>query len=116
MKGVKDAVSREMLDCEIEALTKLKHPNILKCFDVIRETSHCYIVTEFCNEGDLSSLLKKKRKMTETEVFKIMKDIVSGFMEIGENKFLHRDLKLANIFMSNGTAKIADFGFAKKSR
>lgn len=80
MKGVKDAVSREMLDCEIEALTKLKHPNILKCFDVIRETSHCYIVTEFCNEGDLSSILKKKRRMTEAEVLKIMKDIVSGFV------------------------------------
>jgi serine/threonine protein kinase len=96
-------------------LTKLRHPNILKCYDVIREISHCYIVTEYCNEGDLSSLLKKKRRMSETEVIKIMQDIVSGFIEIGENKFLHRDLKLANIFMSNGVAKIADFGFAKKS-
>jgi serine/threonine protein kinase len=44
-----------------------------------------------------------------------MNDIVSGFLEIGENNFLHRDLKLANIFMNNGVAKIADFGFAKKS-
>ena len=45
-----------------------------------------------------------------------MKDIVSGYMEIGDNKFLHRDLKLANILMNEkGVAKIADFGFAKKS-
>lgn len=29
-----------------------------------------------------------------------MKDIVSGYLEIGENKFLHRDLKLANILMN----------------
>ncbi len=76
MKGVKDAVSREMLDCEIEALTKLKHPNILKCFDVVRETSHCFIITEFCNEGDLSSYLKKRKRMTEAEVSKILKNIV----------------------------------------
>ena len=116
MKGVRDTVSREMLDCEIEALTKLKHPNILRCFDVIRESSHCYIITEFCNEGDLSSILKKKRRMGEQEVLGIMRDIVGGFLEIGENKYLHRDLKLANIFMSNGVAKIADFGFAKKSQ
>ena len=54
--------------------------------------------------------------MTENEVVDIMKDIVDGFLQIGENKFLHRDLKLANIFMSSGTAKIADFGFAKKSQ
>jgi serine/threonine protein kinase len=45
-----------------------------------------------------------------------MKDIVDGFLQIGENKYLHRDLKLANIFMNDGVAKIADFGFAKKSQ
>lgn len=54
--------------------------------------------------------------MTESEVSSILKDIVEGFVQIGENKFLHRDLKLANIFMNDGVAKIADFGFAKKSR
>jgi serine/threonine protein kinase len=43
-----------------------------------------------------------------------MKDIVSGFIEMAERNFLHRDLKLANIFLSNGKAIIADFGFAKK--
>lgn len=47
---------------------------------------------------------------------KILKDIVAGFVEIGEKSFLHRDLKLANIFMSDDRAKIADFGFAKKIR
>ena len=44
------------------------------------------------------------------------KDIVSGFIEIAEKGFLHRDLKLANIFLSKGKAIIADFGFAKKHR
>lgn len=43
-----------------------------------------------------------------------MKDIVSGFVEMAEKNFLHRDLKLANIFLSEGRAVIADFGFAKK--
>jgi serine/threonine protein kinase len=43
-----------------------------------------------------------------------MKDIIAGFIEMSENQYLHRDLKLANIFMSSGRALIADFGFAKK--
>ena len=47
---------------------------------------------------------------------KILKDIVAGFIEIGSKKFLHRDLKLANIIMNDERAKIADFGFAKKFR
>ena len=61
-------------------------------------------------------MLKKKKKLTETETIKILKDIVYGFVEIGDSGFLHRDLKLANIFMHENTAKIADFGFAKKNR
>lgn len=105
-----------MLECEIEALRTIKHNNVLKCFDVIKETSHCYIITEFCNEGDLSGLIKKKKRFPEEEMVKYLKDIVSGFIEIGHKGFLHRDLKLANIFISNNTAKIADFGFAKKNK
>ena len=47
---------------------------------------------------------------------KILKDIVEGFIEIGNKGFLHRDLKLANILLKEEKAKIADFGFAKKIR
>lgn len=54
--------------------------------------------------------------MSETETVGYLKEIVSGFIEIAEKGFLHRDLKLANIFLNNGVAKIADFGFAKKNR
>ena len=83
---------------------------------MVREHSHCYIITEYCNQGDLSALLKKKKRLGEEETVKILKDIVDGFVEIGEKGFLHRDLKLANIFMHENTAKSADFGFAKKNR
>lgn len=29
-------------------------------------------------------------------------------------RIIHRDFKVANVFMNDGVAKIADFGFAKK--
>jgi serine/threonine protein kinase len=34
-------------------------------------------------------------------------------MYLAENYIVHRDLKVANIFIHKGQAKIADFGFAK---
>lgn len=34
-------------------------------------------------------------------------------MYLAENYIVHRDLKVANIFIQKGQAKIADFGFAK---
>ena len=61
-------------------------------------------------------MLKKKGRFTEVETHKILKDIVKAYIEIGQKGFLHRDLKLANVLMNNGQAKIADFGFAKKCK
>jgi serine/threonine protein kinase len=42
----------------------------------------------------------------------ILEDIIKGYGHLAANNILHRDIKPANIFLSNGRAKIADFGFA----
>ena len=39
--------------------------------------------------------------------------IMNGFKELYEHKIMHRDIKLANIFLDNDTIVIGDFGFAK---
>ena len=41
-----------------------------------------------------------------------MKQLLSGYNEIHNLKLVHRDLKLANVFVKKGKIKIADFGFA----
>ena len=49
-----------MLEGEIDALKKLNHTNIMKCYDIYNTVNNCYIITEFCNEGDLENLLKRR--------------------------------------------------------
>lgn len=49
---------------------------------MVRDPSYCYIITEYCNEGDLSGFLKKRKKVGEGEVLKLMKDIIGGFIEM----------------------------------
>lgn len=39
-------------------------------------------------------------------------DVLNAYIYLKGQNILHRDLKPANILMDNGTAKIADFGFA----
>lgn len=43
----------------------------------------------------------------------IIKDIFCGLLYLAQKNVIHRDLKVANVFLHNGKAKIADFGFAK---
>jgi serine/threonine protein kinase len=35
---------------------------------------------------------------------------------LAEQHIVHRDIKVANVFLKDGVAKIADFGFAKRAQ
>ena len=52
----------------------------MKCHDVIKENKNCYIVTEFCNGGDLADFLKKRRIIKQAELIPLLKDIVNGLV------------------------------------
>jgi serine/threonine protein kinase len=57
--------------------------------------------------------LRTKKCLKEYEADGYIRDIFKGLMYLAENYIVHRDLKVANIFIHKGQAKIADFGFAK---
>jgi serine/threonine-protein kinase ULK/ATG1 len=80
--------------------------------DVLSSTNSLYIITEFCKDGDLKEIIKRKR-FREDEAFDIIKQILSGFTQLVQEKIIHRDLKPANILVNDNVFKIADFGFAK---
>jgi serine/threonine protein kinase len=94
----------------------LDHPNVIKCFDVLTSVNNCYIITEYCERGDLEKLLKKNKRFEERDITKFVYDIYKGLQYLASINIVHRDLKVANIFLdSKNNAKIADFGFAVKS-
>ena len=115
---------------EITLLKQIHHPNIVRLIDLKKTKSHCYIVMEYCNGGDLSSCLKKyknahHRPFPEYIVQYIMRQVVEGINFIHSKKIIHRDLKLDNILvnfssesdkkslnMMKAVVKIIDFGFA----
>ena len=122
----------KLLSNEITLLKKINHPNIVRLIDLKKTKSHCYIVMEYCNGGDLSGCLKKykeayRRPFSEEIVQYIMRQVVNGIYFLHSNKIVHRDLKLDNILvtfpsendkkslnMMKAIVKIIDFGFATK--
>jgi serine/threonine protein kinase len=68
----------------------MNSPNIIKMFDCFNTANNTYIITEHCNQGnlskmlslgDLAKLLKKCGNIPEPEATKIMKHVISGFKE-----------------------------------
>lgn len=102
----------ELLEQEIAISRALDHPNNIRCYEVLKSVNHCYFITELCEEGTLEKFVKKRGPMTQEEVWPYVRDIYEGLKYLYSKNIIHRDIKLANIFLKKGTAKLADFGFA----
>ncbi len=70
-----DRLLFDQLRNEILIMQNLKHPNIVRLYDVIETQNNIYVITEYCSDGDLESYLAKKRFFSEKEAIAIMKDV-----------------------------------------
>ncbi len=53
VSDVKSKIARRLLECEVNILKEVKHPNIIQCLDIHFSINNCYIITEFCEGGNL---------------------------------------------------------------
>ena len=113
----------ERIQEEIMILKKCKSPNVLKFHDVRQTTDNIYIITEFCEKGDLKKYIKnhEKQKLSEKEAIYIFQQLLCGFNELHKLRkkgqiigAIHRDIKPENILLDNNlVVKISDMGSAK---
>jgi serine/threonine protein kinase len=97
----------------MQTLNMKEHDNLLSMLDFIETGNNYYLVVRYCRDGDLETRLKKKKKFNETEAVYFLKQIMNGFTELYKHKIMHRDFKLANVFLDRWVLVIGDFGFAK---
>ncbi len=98
---------------EALAASSLNHPNIVEVYDVGEDNGDYYIVMEYIEGKHLKDLLKKRGKLTTTEVIDIMLQITDGMSVAHDSYIIHRDIKPQNIMiLENGLVKITDFGIA----
>lgn len=115
LSSIKTPALVQLLYSEIDILKTLKHPNVLNCLEVFTSTNNCYIITELCDGGDVESKIRAKGPLDEKDARKLIYEVYQGIKYLAEQNIVHRDIKIANIFLKNGIAKIADFGFARRT-
>ena len=68
---------------------------------------------EYIEGKQLKDVLRKRGKLTITEVIDIMQQIADGLSVAHDSYIIHRDIKPQNIMiLENGLVKITDFGIA----
>ena len=103
---------------EINIMKELKHPNIVRMYDVIYEYDYdnVNIIMEYAPFGNLADLRKKKENGIIGEIYSkfYLRQIGNGLKYLLSKNIIHRDLKPHNILVfDNNILKIADFGFAR---
>ena len=108
--------AKERLKEEIEIHQSLNHDNIVKYKTRFEDDYNIYMILELCENGDLHSLLKTRKKLKEIEVQYYIIQLINALKYLHEKKkIVHRDLKLANILLSiKMELKLCDFGLATK--
>ena len=103
---------------EIDILSTLNHPNIIKLHNVYEDKSTLYLVMEECIGGDIFQRIVEKGQFTEQDAAKIIKQLLSALQYMHqENYIVHCDLKPDNILFltkkEDSIIKIIDFGMSK---
>ena len=103
---------------EINILSNLDHPNLIKFFYSFSNEEGIYIIMEFCEFGDLFSLLqsvkKKKVYVNEDIIWNVAIQTLLGIEYLHSKQIIHRDIKLLNLFMTKDKKiKIGDMGMSK---
>ena len=104
---------KKLFETEMSVMGKIKHPNILRLHEYLETGNNYYLVIDYCNSGDLEKHVKTHKALGEDESVYFLMQIMNGFKELHKHKIMHRDFKLANIFLHDDRLVIGDFGFAK---
>ncbi|KAI8388797.1 kinase-like domain-containing protein [Radiomyces spectabilis] len=97
---------------EIQYLKLLRHPHIIKLYEVITTPTDIIMVIEYAGK-ELFNYIVEKGKMAEDDARRFFQQIICAVEYCHRHKIVHRDLKPENLLLdSNNNVKIADFGLS----
>lgn len=109
---------RHALDERIVLEIASKHPFVLNMKYAFQNKERLFLVTEFCEGGDLFEYLNKKsRPMDEPKARMVAAEILLAIEHVHSLGIVYRDLKPENILLDReGHIRLADFGLSKRLR
>ena len=84
---------------EIQIMKTIDHPNIVKMYDILRDSTHIYIILEYCQYGDFSQFLNN-RALKEVWAKSFLIQIAKALQYLKSKNIFHRDIKPHNILLT----------------
>ncbi|KAG7398444.1 Serine/threonine-protein kinase plk1 [Phytophthora boehmeriae] len=107
--------AKQKFTSEIKIHKSLNHPQVVQFEHFFEDSENAYILLELCRNQSMSDLMRRRKRLSESEVRFYMRQLVEGLAYLHEHLVIHRDLKLGNLFLtSDMRLKIGDFGLATR--
>lgn len=113
-----DAAERKAFEFEAKLGMELRHPNLIKVFEYVKDKQQPYFVMEY-----YPSWYNLRLAITKPEVYPIAKGKLHWIIEqtatalafLHDKGWIHRDVKPENIIVNrSGEARVIDYGLAMK--
>ena len=99
---------------EISLLRELRHPNIVRLYDVVHTERKLTLVFEYLDQDLKKYLDVCDGGLDSTIVKSLLYQLLTGVAYCHHHRVLHRDLKPQNLLINReGELKLADFGLAR---
>ncbi|XP_057533874.1 CBL-interacting serine/threonine-protein kinase 8-like [Amaranthus tricolor] len=103
----------EQIKREITILKTVRHPHVVRLYEVLASRTKIYIILEYITGGELFDKIAKRRRMSEVQARKYFQQLIDGIDFCHSKGVYHRDLKPENLLLdSQGNLKISDFGLS----
>ena len=109
-----DRVTVERFHREAQAMTQLKHPNMIEVYESGMQEGKHFLVMEFVEGDNLKNLITAKGPLPIERVIKISVCVADALAHMHQRGMIHRDIKPGNIMiLPDGRVKLMDYGLVK---
>jgi len=110
-------------EAEGRTIARLRHPNIVAAYDLIRQGGRLYLVLELLEGESLEDRLQRQGTLSEALTWQLIRQAAAGLLYATGENIVHRDIKPGNLFLSDAPPgfplpagvpllKLTDFGLA----
>jgi hypothetical protein len=103
---------RERVLREARAAARLNHTSAVTVFDVIEEGDNIFIAMELIESPTLADIVRQQGPLAPPRAAFIAAELLDALQAAHAKGIIHRDVKPANVMVSDGRVKLADFGIA----